>query len=442
MLELGCLFCSGASLQIEITPRFNGEPIQPGSLRYQTSAGEIFSITRVSCLLSGFALQRTDGSWLELTNQIAWFDLERSRSSLRIADVPAESFRSMRFHIGPDEKDNHADIAQFPAGHPLNPNLNGLHWSWQGGYIFLALEGMWRGVSPSPLGGVRAGVRGARTGQLSNLSPPSDASDPSPSIPLPSEGRGRPAASAPLNGWSYHLARDTNRTRINLAVPLDLARDIRLELDFDLATLLNAPRPLSFAKDGSSTHSRDGDPLAAALVANLPGSFHVRRVGAATVIEAAAKVKPLYLPEKFMPYRFQMSATFPIPELPRDNPLIEERVTLGEKLFHEAALSKDGSLSCASCHQANAAFSDPRQYSIGVREQVGMRQAMPLFNLAWKNSFFWDGRAPSLRAQALMPIQDQTEMDEALTNVVAKLNRRRCEESLNGKAESGKRRLK
>jgi cytochrome c peroxidase len=44
-----------------------------------------------------------------------------------------------------------------------------------------------------------------------------------------------------------------------------------------------------------------------------------------------------------------------------------------------------------------------------------------LFNLAWKRSFFWDGRAPSLRAQALMPIQDHTEMDESMTNVVAKL---------------------
>ena len=49
---------------------------------------------------------------------------------------------------------------------------------------------------------------------------------------------------------------------------------------------------------------------------------------------------------------------------------------------------------------------------------------MPLFNLAWKTSFFWEGRAPSLRAQALMPIQDHTEMDESLTNVVAKLSAR------------------
>ena len=46
---------------------------------------------------------------------------------------------------------------------------------------------------------------------------------------------------------------------------------------------------------------------------------------------------------------------------------------------------------------------------------------MPLFNLAWKSRFFWDGRAPSLRGQVLEPIQDPLEMDESLENVVAKL---------------------
>ncbi|MSU57093.1 MAG: cytochrome C peroxidase [Pedosphaera sp.] len=397
----------GASLQIVVTPKFSGEPLQPNSLRYETSAKETFSITRVSYLVSGFALQRADGSWLELTNQLAWFDLEKSHSSHRVASVPSGEYRALRFHIGPDEKLNHADVAQFPADHPLNPNLNGLHWSWQGGYIFLAIEGMWRSAA-------------VPAAALTNAEPSSE------HFNAPAKADvlrpGVPRSGAALDGWSYHLARDTNRTRINLAVPLDLTHDTKLELDFDLATLLNAPRPLSFAKAGSSTHSREGDPIAAALVANLPGAFHVRRVSAATASEIVAEnLKPLYLPEKFTPYRFQMSATFPIPDLPRDNPLIEERVALGEKLFRETALSKDGSLSCSSCHDSKHAFSDPRRYSIGVREQVGTRQAMPLFNLAWKNSFFWDGRAPSLRAQALMPIQDHTEMDETLTNVCAKL---------------------
>jgi cytochrome c peroxidase len=363
-----------ASLQIEITPRVSGEAVQPASLRYQTSAGEDFSITRVSYLLSGFGLQRGDGRWLELTNRPAWFDLEQGRSSLRLDDVPPDIYRSVRFCVGPDATDNHADVGKIAANDSLNPNLNGLHWSWQGGYIFLALEGMWRNPN------------------------------------------------RPYDGWSYHLARDTNRTCINLAAPLELTRDLKLELDFDIASLLNAPHPLSFAKDGSSTHSREGDPVAGALVANLPGAFRVRHLGPANAEKlASSTVKPLYLPGKFTPYCFVMSATFPIPDLPRDNPFTEERVALGDKLFHETALSKNGTISCASCHREAAAFSDPRRFSEGVHGDPTARHAMPLLNLAWKSSFFWDGRAPSARAQALIPIQEPTEMDESLTNVASKL---------------------
>jgi cytochrome c peroxidase len=377
MFSGGLSLVFGAALLVEITPKFSGELIQPDSLRYETAAKETFSITRISYLLSDFALQRIDGSWLEFTNEVAWFDQERSRATHRLAIVPPGEYRSVRFYIGLEEKLNHANPAQFAADHPLNPNLNGLHWNWQGGYIFLALEGRWR----NPAGGI--------------------------------------------DGWSYHFARDANRTCINIASTLNLTNDTRLELGFDLATLLNAPRPLSFGKDGSSTHSRDGDPIAAALVANLPGAFRVQRVSAMTTTDIAmAPLKPLYLPENFTPYPFQMGATFPVPHLPKDNPLTEERVTLGEQLFHETALSRNSTLSCASCHDRQHAFADPRQYSIGAGGQVGTRNAMPLFNLAWKPSFFWDGRAPSLREQALLPIQDHTEMDESLTNVVAKLNSR------------------
>ncbi len=364
-----------ASLQIDIRPSFNGDPLILDSLRYQNAAGESLSITRLSYLLSGFALERSDGSWLELSNQVAWIDAATRRTFLRLDDLPAETFRSLRFHVGLDTNANHADPAKFAADHPLNPNLNGLHWNWQGGYIFLALEGMYRS-----------------------------------------------SVTNELVGFSYHFARDPNRTRINLPAQLDLAHDSLVSLDFDLGALLNAPHPLSFARDGASTHSRTNDPVAAALAVNLPGAFRVHHIeSAAPAISRPSEIRPLYLPAKYTPYQFKMSATFPIPDLPRDNPLIAERVSLGKKLFHETAFSKDNSLSCASCHKTGAAFSDPRRFSVGVRGQAGTRHAMPLFNLAWKSSFFWDGRAPSLRAQALMPIQDHTELDEMLTNVVAKL---------------------
>jgi cytochrome c peroxidase len=116
-----------------------------------------------------------------------------------------------------------------------------------------------------------------------------------------------------------------------------------------------------------------------------------------------------------------MSGTFPVPDLPRDNPLIGERVALGKALFQERALSRDGTISCASCHHSDAAFSDPQRISTGIDGRSGTRNAMPLFNLAWKSSFFWDGRAPSLRTQALMPIADHAEMDESLDRVCDKL---------------------
>lgn len=364
---------SAASLEIQITPKVSGESLQPASFRYQTSASETFSITRVSYLASEFALQRNDGSWLEISNSVAWMDYEQGRDSIRL-EAPAGEFRSVRFLVGLNTNQNHADIAKFPAEHPLNPNLNGLHWSWQGGFIFLALEGLWRNPGGE------------------------------------------------MDGWAYHLARDTNAVRITLATPLEITNETKLELDFDLATTLNAPRPLSFGKDGSSTHSRDGDPIAAALVANLPGAFRVHRITQLSETEIAiAHPQPLYLPAKFTPYPFQMSATFPIPDLPRDNPLLVERVELGKKLFFDKRLSVNNQQSCAGCHAPEKAFSDGRRVARGAEGAFGTRNSMPLFNLAWKKEFFWDGRAKSLREQVLQPIQNPIEMHQSLANLVAKL---------------------
>ena len=365
---------AAATLQIEITPKISGENFQPASLCYQTSAGERFSITRVSYLVSDFALQRNDGSWLEISNSVAWLDFEQNRNSIWLEKIPVDEFRTVRFTVGLNTNLNHTDIAKFPAGHPLNPNLNGLHWSWQGGFIFLALEGLWRNTAGE------------------------------------------------LDGWAYHLARDTNATRITLAAPLVITNETKLELDFDLATLLNAPRALSFGKDGSSTHSRDGDPISAALVINLAGTFRVHQISSLTDAQIAiAHPKPLYLPAKFTPYPFQMSATFPIPDLPRDNPLLGERVELGRKLFFDKRISINDQQSCADCHSPEKAFTDGRKTALGAEGEFGPRNTMPLFNLAWKKEFFWDGRANNLREQVLQPIQNPIEMHQTLTNLCNKL---------------------
>lgn len=378
-LAIGCVagawnLADGAALQIQITPKVSGENLQPASFRYQTSAGETFSITRVSYLVSDIGLQQNDGSWLNLSNSVAWLDFNQNRDSFRLENIPAGDYCSLSFTLGLDPKLNHANIAQFPAGHPLNPDVNGLYWGWQGGYVFLALEGLWRN------------------------------------------------AAGELDGWAYHLARDPNAVRITLGASMTITNETKVELNFDLAAVLNAPYPLSFARDGSSTHSRDGDPIVAALVKNLAGAFSVQCISEMTEAEvAAAYPRPLYLPAKFTPYPFQMSATFPVPDLPRDNPLTLERVALGRQLFFDRRLSVNNAQACADCHLPDKAFTDGRRTARGAERQVGQRNTMPLFNLAWKRVFFWDGRAQSLREQVLEPVQNPMEMHESLTNLTAKL---------------------
>jgi cytochrome c peroxidase len=376
LLLLPGLPMQAATLHGRIQHQAEKTPLLLDSWRYQTSAGETFAITRASYLLSGFALQRSDGSWLEITNNVMWLDAAKQREKFALADVPAGRYKALRFHVGIDAAANAANPAQYPPDHPLNPNVSGLHWSWQGGYIFLALEGNWRGAVGAP------------------------------------------------SGFSYHLARDANRTVIELKGEIDLKGDATADIEFDVAKVVNGAKPLSFVKDGVSTHSQPGDPIAAALVANLPGAFTLQTVTSHVPdIARPSDLKPIGLPTKFTPFPFKTGGTFPKPTLPRDNPLIEERVALGERLFNDTALSRDGALSCASCHPRETAFADPRKFSVGVEGRTGTRQGMPLFNLAWKTSFFWDGRARSLREQVLIPIQDHLEMDETLENVVKKLGK-------------------
>jgi len=114
---------------------------------------------------------------------------------------------------------------------------------------------------------------------------------------------------------------------------------------------------------------------------------------------------------------------FEQPPIAIDNQLTVQGIKLGRMLFYEKRMSKDGSMSCASCHRQEHAFTDTSLFSEGVRGKVGKRQAMAVFNMAWnENEFFWDGRAHLLRDQSLKPIQDSLEMDESLANVIGKLN--------------------
>jgi len=98
---------------------------------------------------------------------------------------------------------------------------------------------------------------------------------------------------------------------------------------------------------------------------------------------------------------------------------------LGKVLFHDSILSEDYSISCASCHKPQFAFSDTVALSPGVRGQKGTRNTPTAMNVLSRPFLFWDGRAASLEEQALIPIENPLEMNLPADSAVARLARNR-----------------
>ena len=118
-------------------------------------------------------------------------------------------------------------------------------------------------------------------------------------------------------------------------------------------------------------------------------------------------------------------------EVPADNPLTEESVELGRRLFYDRRLSGNDTVSCSTCHLQRLAFTDGRRTGVGVSGKPLAFNSMSLANLMWgAQHFFWNGRAATLEAQALVPIQHPDEMAEDLQRLVAELARRRQLSSL------------
>ena len=105
------------------------------------------------------------------------------------------------------------------------------------------------------------------------------------------------------------------------------------------------------------------------------------------------------------------------------NPISKERFELGKKLFYDPILSRDNTISCASCHIPENAFTHHgHDVSHGIDDRLGIRNSMTLTNLAWSKSFFWDGGVFDLDLFSVAPIENVVEMDEKLPNVIKKLN--------------------
>lgn len=350
-------------VRLSFAPTFDGRPLQADTLLERKGLPSI-SLSRADLLLSRLALRRSDGSWLESEDWFAHLSLQKNRWNADSDGVPSGSFTAIRFDVGLPDSINTSDPAQWPAGHALHPVENGLHWSWQGGYIFTALEG-------------RSGT----------------------------------------DGFSYHLGGAASRRTIELEVGFTGGGPVTLDVQIDIAAWLG---DLNITAETNSTHSRDGDELAERLAARTPSAFRVARVHRDT-FHVTARQAAAALPPGTTPYDLRITDRFPRPALPADNPLTNEGVALGRALFHDVRLSKVQTQSCASCHQASHGFTESLAISIGAEGQLGRRNSMPLTNLAWSRDLFWDGRAQTLREQVLMPITDKHEMNAPLDLVVERL---------------------
>ncbi len=104
------------------------------------------------------------------------------------------------------------------------------------------------------------------------------------------------------------------------------------------------------------------------------------------------------------------------------NPLDSSKIKLGRLLFYSGLLSRTNKISCASCHSPYASFAHTdHALSHGIDDKIGNRNAPALVNLAWSNSFMWDGAINHLDMQALFPITHPLEMDENIQRVIQKL---------------------
>lgn len=101
------------------------------------------------------------------------------------------------------------------------------------------------------------------------------------------------------------------------------------------------------------------------------------------------------------------------PDIPEDNPLTEEKIALGKKLYFDKRLSADDTVACSNCHDPGRGFADAMPTSEGIRGQLGSRNAPTVLNSVFYDTQFWDGRAPSLEEQAKGPIINPIEMGMA-----------------------------
>jgi len=219
-----------AGLYLRLDHRYDSSALELNRAWLPTLLNQV-EINHCQYYLSGFALQRTDSSWLEFPNAVFYADLERQTlSRWRLApSVPAGTYTALRFRVGLDSLLNHSDPASWPPSHPLSLLSSAhMHWNWNSGYIFFKMEGQYQ----------------------------------------------RP--SMPVNGgFSYHLGGDEMlRTVILPFSPLALeGPETDLSVHLQMRGFFDGSHTHYITDSSSFSHSSLGDRVASKLAYNLASAF-------------------------------------------------------------------------------------------------------------------------------------------------------------------------
>ena len=221
---------SEVSLEMSIQPKWNGQDLAYSSMTLvQPETGDTFLVERADMILSEFALIHADGSRLPLVDEAgdpiyAFFTKGKPWTVTVPDNIPKAEYIGIAFTVGLDSARNFGDPSQWKVGHPLNPTVNNLHWGWQGGYVFMAIEGFYQN-------------NGAR------------------------------------EPWLYHIATMENRMPVVVNGVLDLRGPRRLVLNWNAEKLFYALNEVRPSEDGAFSHSSFDGGVAHRISENVSQSF-------------------------------------------------------------------------------------------------------------------------------------------------------------------------
>ncbi|MEY3941191.1 MAG: hypothetical protein RIR07_77 [Bacteroidota bacterium] len=217
-------------LEIVVQPKWASQDLAYSSMSLvQPETGDTFQWERSDMLLSEFALIKEDGSLLPLADEagdpVFAFFTKGKPWTISIPDnIPKGHYQGITFTVGLDSAVNFGDPSQWRVGHPLNPTVNNLHWGWQGGYVFMAIEGFYQ----------KLGVR---------------------------------------EPWLYHVALLENRMPVRIEGDLHLDGSRRLVLNWNADRLFYGVHEIRPAEDGAFSHSTFDGGVAHRISENAQQSF-------------------------------------------------------------------------------------------------------------------------------------------------------------------------